>query len=77
MKVVEIKKTKWHKVKILPDSKGPFGVPAMSRAYLEQVEKWIIDQVQNNNFYIWIHFGSGEFGFKREEDAMAFKLRWL
>jgi len=65
---MSIKNPNWHIVQITPQ------LPAWK--YKQKVGAWIEEQFQNSDFDFWIEYSSSCYGFKREEDAMAFKLRW-
>lgn len=61
---------KWHIVYIpnLYTTDDPF---------LEEIETWLEEHKDNGSIEYWDHDTLSTFAFINEEDAIAFKLRWL
>ena len=68
---------KWHIIEIEPDGLSTFGRPALTSRYKKEVEQWIEDHYNTTEFGIWKDAGFCKYGFRNEEDAVAFKLRWV
>ena len=45
--------------------------------FLEEIETWLEEQKDDGSIEYWDHDTLSTFAFINEEDAMAFKLRWL
>lgn len=68
---------KWYVVEIEPDERNPVGFLTLSPNLKKEIEQWIIEHYNDADFGVWKDVGFCKYGFRNEEDAMAFKLRWI
>jgi len=72
-----ITKTEWISVILPPDMIGRRGHSAYSTRRLKEIENWLMEQWEASAIQKWMNLNNHTFRFSREEDAMAFKLRWI
>jgi len=64
---------KWYIIQIPVRNKGPIGFGFL----MDEIEAWLQEQINQGTIEYWDHDSFNCFAFIYEEDAMAFKLRWL
>lgn len=68
--------TTWISIPLTPDMTGRHGGAAYSTTRHSEIEDWLREQWRAGAIKKWRNLDNHSFGFLREEDAMAFKLRW-
>lgn len=69
--------TTWISIPLSPDMTGRRGESAYSTQRTAEIENWLMEQWKASAIKKWMSLDNHTFGFSREEDAVAFKLRWL
>ena len=71
-----IMKTIWISIPLSSDMTGRRGESAYSATRMKEIEDWLMEQWEAGVIEKWMSLDNHTFGFSREEDAVAFKLRW-